>query len=313
MVKVLVTGGTGFVGRALARELLASAVDVAVTTSQSTPSEPQGYHCHAGFPLSIDTDWGAALEGISVVVHCAARVHVMRDEAEDPLAAFRSTNVAGTLTLARQAAASGVKRFVFISSIKALGEATPSGAPFHAGQALAPEDPYGVSKAEAEVALRELCEDTGMELVIIRPVLVYGPGVKGNFAMLIRLVQKGLPLPLGSIDNRRSMVALNNLVDLIRVTLDHPNAVGKAFLVSDGEDLSTTALLKRLAIAMNKRPLLLPVPPGWLAAAARLLGRQDQAQRILGNLQVDISFTRSQLNWEPKVSVEDALAELVRD
>jgi nucleoside-diphosphate-sugar epimerase len=231
----------------------------------------------------------------------------MNDVATDPLAEFRRINVAGTLQLARQAAKAGVKRFVFISSIKVNGESTTLGQPYTAQQAPAPIDPYGVSKWEAEQQLLALATETGMEVVIIRPVLVYGPGVKANFLSMMKWLYKGVPLPLGAIHNKRSLVALDNLVDLIVTCIDHPQAANQTFLVSDGEDLSTTELLQRMSQALGKRPRLLPVPAWMLATASTVLGKKSISQRLCGSLQVDITHTRQQLDWTPPVSVDVAL------
>jgi UDP-glucose 4-epimerase len=257
--------------------------------------------------LAPSTDWSTALNGVSVVVHCAARVHVMRDTSVDPLEEFRRVNVQGTLNLARQAAAAGVRRFVFVSSIKVNGEATQPGCPFTADDILAPLDPYGVSKMEAEQALREIVRQTGMEVVIIRPPLVYGPGVKANFAAMMRWLQRGVPLPLGAIHNQRSLVALDNLVDLIMTCIKHPAAANQTFLVSDGEDASTTELLRRMGQAMGHPARLLPVPASWLKLAAGLIDKRDVAQRLCGSLQVDISKTRELLGWVPPVSLDEGL------
>lgn len=264
--------------------------------------------------LDAATDWATALDGMTVVIHCAARAHVMREEAVDPLAEYRSVNVAGTLRLAQQAAAAGVRRFVFISSVKVNGEATRPGRPYLADDAPAPEDAYGLSKAEAEAGLRALAQQTGMELVIIRPVLVYGPGVKGNFQTMLRWVARGRPLPLGAVtNNRRSLVALDNLVDLICTCVHHPGAANQTFLASDGEDLSTTDLLRRIGLAQGVSARLLPVPAAWLRLGARLLGKQVVAQRLLGSLQVDIAKTREQLGWKPPLTVDEGLRKLTEN
>ena len=257
--------------------------------------------------LDADTDWSAALQGVEVVLHAAARAHIMRDEALDPLAEYRRVNVAGTLNLARQAAAAGVRRFVFVSSIKVNGESTQPGRPFTADDAPAPEDAYGMSKAEAEAGLWEMARATGMELVIVRPVLVYGPGVKGNLASMMRWVRRGLPLPLGAvIGNRRSLVALDNLVDLLAVCAVHPKAANQVFLASDGEDASTARLLRLMAMAAQRPARLLPVPVALLQWGARLLGKQAVAQRLLGSLQVDIQKNRDVLGWQPPVPEQAA-------
>lgn len=258
--------------------------------------------------LAADSDWSAALDRADVVIHAAARVHVMNDAASDPLAEFRRVNVEGTLALARQAADAGVRRFVFISSIKVNGESTDPERPYRADDIPAPVDPYGISKEEAEQKLRVLALECGMEVVIIRPPLVYGPGVKANFQSMMNWLSRGIPLPLGAIRNRRSLVALDNLVDLIVICIDHPGAANQIFLVSDGEDLSTTELLQRMGRALGKPARLLPLPMSLLDFAARLLGKASIAQRLCGSLQVDISKTRELLGWEPPVSVDEALA-----
>jgi len=258
--------------------------------------------------LGPDTDWSSALEGVDAVVHLAARVHVMDEEAEDPLAEFRRVNVAGTDNLARQAAEAGVKRLVFLSSIKVNGEVTQPGNPFTVEDAPAPQDPYAVSKFEAEEALRRVEKETGLEVVIIRPPLVYGPEVKGNFLRLIQLVQKGYPLPLGRVNNKRSLVALDNLVDLILTCLDHPGAAGQTFLVSDGEDLSTPELVRKIARAMGKKPRLVPVPLVMLRLAGRITGKSAEVERLVGSLQVDIGHTCETLGWQAVVSVDEAVS-----
>jgi len=231
----------------------------------------------------------------------------MEDTAANPLDEFRRVNVQGTLNLARQAAAAGVRRFVFVSSIKVNGEMTQLGRPFTADDAPAPLDAYGVSKMEAEQGLREIALQTGMEMVIIRPPLVYGPGVKANFAAMMRWLRYGVPLPLGVIHNQRSLVSLENLVDLLVTCITHPAAANQTFLVSDGEDVSTTELLRRMGQAMGKPARLLPVPGSWLKLAAGLVGKGDVAQRLCGSLQVDISKTRELLGWVPPVSLDEGL------
>jgi len=258
------------------------------------------------------TDWSRALNSCTAVTHLAARVHVMAERATNPLLEFRRVNVEGTLNLARQAAAAGVRRFLFVSSVKVNGEGTAESHPFNAADAPAPLDPYGISKMEAEQGLRQIANDTDMEVVIVRPPLIYGPGVKANFASLMHAVQRGIPLPLASVThNRRSFVALDNLVDLLITCIDHPAAANQAFLVSDGEDLSTADLLHRLGEAMGKPARLFPVPPSLLQFSADLLGKGDMAQRLLGNLQVDISHTRNTLNWSPPISVDEGLRRAV--
>jgi len=253
------------------------------------------------------------LDGIDTIIHCAARVHVMSEQALDPFLEFRKVNVHATLSLARQAAAAGVRRFIFISSIKVNGETTVAGGSFYPSDVPAPEDPYAISKLEAERGLMQLAHETGMEVVVIRPPMVYGPGVKGNFASLIKLIAKGLPLPLGAIHNKRSLVAIDNLVDLIIRCIDHPAAANQVFLAGDGEDLSTAELVSSVAEAMGRSVRLIPVPVSLLSLAATLLGKQEVARRLLGSLQVDISKTREVLGWEPPVSVKEGLRRCVRD
>ena len=308
--KVLVTGATGFVGRALVKRFAGEcpAGGVLAGVRRLGVALPEGVRPVQMGDLLPSTDWSTALQDVEGVVHCAARVHVMDDEVDNPLEVYRQVNVQGTLNLARQAAQAGVRRFVFISSIKVNGEASLLGCPFKADDAPAPEDAYGISKAEAELGLPQLAQETGMEVVIIRPPLVYGPGAKGNFSSLLRWVARGFPLPLGAVTaNRRSLVGLDNLVDLILTCVKHPKAANHTFLVSDGEDLSTTELLQRMGKAMNRPARLLPVPVSLLFFSARLLGKAAVAQRLLGSLQVDISKTCELLDWKPPVSVDEGL------
>ena len=306
-MNVLVTGATGFLGGRLCMALkkdpkmkLTAVVRRGRTVAlvNSVIEMP----C-----IDSVSDWADALIVQDVVIHTAARAHVMRDSAADPVSEYRRVNVDGTLNLARQSAAAGVQRFVFISSIKVNGEQTAPGQTFQPENEARPIDSYGISKWEAEQGLQKIANETGMEVVIIRPPLVYGPGVKGNFANLIKLVRKGLPLPLGAIHNRRSMIALDNLVDLIITCIDHPNAVNQVFLASDGRDLSTTELLQGLGQAMGKSARLLPISSGFLTRAASALGKKAIADRLLGSLQVDISNTQDLLNWTPPISVDEGL------
>ena len=286
--KVLITGASGFVGEALVFRLLLDKKFSPVAAARSS-TRLQGLCPVVTFDLASLKSL-PILTDVQVIVHAAARVHVMNETAKDALAEFRKVNLEGTLRLAQHAASSGVKRFIFISSIKVNGERTAPGAPFKADDAPAPLDPYAVSKYEAEEALKQLGVSTGMEIVIIRPPLVYGPGVKANFLSLLRWLDKGIPLPLGSIDNRRSLVAIGNLVDLIEVCINHPAASGNVFLVSDGDDLSTTQLLRRLAKALGKQARLLPVPAWLLNFVAASVGKQTIAHRLCESLQVDTTF-----------------------
>jgi nucleoside-diphosphate-sugar epimerase len=309
---ILVTGAGGFVGQFLCARFMQIGMSVraVVRHAVSVPEKCDGVILEdiEGF-----TDWHGALISIDTVVHLAARVHVMHDTASDPLSAFRSVNVQGTLNLARQAAAAGVKRFVFISSVKVNGESTQPGHAFTETDAPNPQDAYGLSKFEAEQGLRQIAADTGLEVVIIRPPLVYGPGVKANFAALMRAVQRGWPLPLGAVHNQRSLVALDNLVDFIVTCITHPKAASQTFFVSDGQDLSTTDLVRGMAQAAGVSARLLPVPVWVLQSGAALLGQGAMAQRLCGNLQIDISKARHLLAWAPIISIEEGLRNVVRN
>lgn len=304
--KVLVTGATGFLGAAVMQKLISdNSVDVlaGVRSAKAIPLDVKP------FLIGDITSSGfiEGLEGISTIIHCAARVHVMNDKKNDSNCEFRRVNVDGTLRLARQAASAGVKRFIFISSVKVNGEATRLGRPFTADDKPAPQDPYGCSKQEAEFYLRELAKSSDMEVVIIRPPLIYGPGVKGNFASLCALVEKGYPLPLGGIRNQRSLVGIDNLVDLIICCIDHAAAANEVFLVCDKEDLSTSEILQHLAAAMNKPSKLFFVPKLFFQAVAVCIGRKGIAQRIWGSLQLDISKTQELLGWKPIFSVHEGM------
>ena len=311
--RVLVTGATGFVGRAVVDRLVQNGMGVTASVRRE-PITRIGVR-EVNVPgLGSSTDWTAALEGCNAVVHCAGRVHILNETDSDPLAAYRIANVEGSVALAKQAAAAGVRRFVFISSIKVNGEETVVGKPFRASDPPAPVDPYAISKLEAEQALETLAARGLIELVIIRPPLVYGPGVKANFLSLARWIARGLPLPLGGVSaNRRSFVALANLVDLIEICLKHPNAVGQVFLVSDGEDLSTSELLHRTARAIGVPSRLFFVPSPLLALAARALGLRDLWRRLSNTLQVDSTPTRERLGWRPTVTVDAGLLAAVKD
>ena len=303
MTTVLVTGANGFVGSALCAALANR--DYCVRGVVRDPSRSAGLICELTKvgDIGSNTDWSGSLIGVDMVVHLAARVHVMRDSATDPLAEFRRVNVAGTERLALAAATAGVRRFVFLSSVKVNGERGG----YNESDPPAPQDAYGISKHEAELSLREIAAETGMEVVIIRPPLVYGPGVKANFHALLRAVARGIPLPLGAIHNRRSLVALDNLVDMIVTCIDHPAAANQTFLVSDGEDLSTTELIRHLARAMGRPARLIPIPASVLMAGATLLGKREVAARLCGSLQVDITKARELLGWLPPITMDEGL------
>lgn len=326
-MKVLVTGANGFVGLALWQHLNAIDGTIAIAAVRRVGALKTHNACVVTVgDMSNQTDWTSALENVDVVVHTAARVHVMQDAFADPLTEYRRVNVQGTLHLARQAAMAGVKRFVFLSSVKVNGEATlthtsrsfqtganekvwvPLGKPFSANDVPAPQDPYSISKMEAESGLREIAERTDMEVVIIRPPLVYGPRVKANFAAMMHWLAVGIPLPLGAItNNRRSFVALDNLVDLITTCLSHPSATNQTFLVSDGEDLSTADLLRRMGVALGKPARLFYMPPALLKFGATTLNKTGIYQRLCDSLQLDITKTRQLLQWTPPISVDKGL------
>ena len=305
--RVLITGGRGFVGRALAARASSRDFTVRISSRKRLTTTRSHFEFYQVGPLSPATDWLAALQGVDAVVHCAGRAHVMKDTAVDPLAIFRTINLAGTLNLARQAAEAGVMRFVFISSIGVNGARTDLGKSFSEADKPNPHNAYALSKWEAEQGLLRVADETGMEVVIIRPPLVYGPNAPGNFGSLMRWLNRGIPLPLGAIYNQRSLVALDNLVDLIITCLTHPAAANQTFLVSDGEDLSTTQLLRRMGAALGKPARLIPVPVSILMLGAALVGKPELAQRLCGSLQIDMSKTRELLGWTPPFSVDEGL------
>tara|TARA_R110001592_G_scaffold255666_5_gene519415 strand:- start:932 stop:1876 length:945 start_codon:yes stop_codon:yes gene_type:complete len=305
-MKVAVTGATGFLGTPLIKKL-----GITFSNKSIFPVLRQSTSVFDEYsPIVVDdinsiTDWSDKLHGIDCVIHCAARVHVMNEVDEEPLEAFREINVRGTLELAESAAKSGVKRFIFVSSIKVNGESTEEGRPFKFDDKHNPLDPYGLSKSEAETALFELGKKSGMEIVVIRPPLVFGEGVKANFAALLRLVGKGLPLPFRCItQNKRSMVSVYNLVDLIKTCIEHPNAANQVFLASDDNDFSTSEIVALMAKVQGKRNFALPVPVWCFDLAAKLLNKQDVVNRLSGSLQLDIEHTKHTLNWKPPYSVE---------
>jgi len=310
-MKVLVTGASGFVGSAVVHQLsMHTDKHTVAAVRRKSEGRPQNYQETVVGDLNASTDYSDVFEGVNVVIHAAARVHVMSDDASDPLTEFRKLNVDGTLNLARQAAQAGVKRFIFISSIKVNGERTQS-KPFTPNDVISTNDPYGLSKWEAEQGLFALAEETGMEVIVIRPPLIYGPGVKANFLKMIQWVQKSVPLPLGAVANKRSLIALDNLVSFIIHCIDHPKAANEVFLVSDGEDVSTPELLRKVARASGKQARLIPVPVRLMHFAARLLGLGDIAERLFGSLQVDSSKARDLLGWKPVINMDEQLKKTV--
>ena len=301
---IALTGGTGFLGSSL----LGAAIDKNIRCfGRNKPSSILGSSFFQG-EIDSSTDYSAFIQDVDCVIHCAARVHVMNDDSAEPLEEFKKVNTYGTLNLAQQAADAGVERFIFISSIKVNGESTELGLPFKPDDEYIPVDPYGLSKYEAETGLRKISMKTGMEVVIIRPPLVYGPGVRANFASMMKWINKGFPLPLGGInENKRSLVSIDNLVDLIITCIDHPNAANQTFLVSDDDDLSTTQLLVNMATALDVPNRLLPIPSSWFVLAAKLIGKPAVSQRLCGSLQVDITKNKEILDWKPCFSSADCM------
>ena len=303
-MKILVTGANGFVGNVLCSELRASRLTVRAAVRTENFSGSDVVRVGA---IDDKTDWTDALRDIVVVIHLAARGHVMTDKASNPSAEFRRVNVAGTENLARQAARAGVKRLVYVSSIKVNGEATEGVRKFSELDAPVPQDPYGVSKYEAEQALHRVAAETGLEVVIVRPPLVYGAGVKGNFAQMLKVLALGIPLPLASVGNRRSLIYVGNLVDALILCATHPAAAGQTYLVSDGDDVSTPELLRELGDAMGHPARLLPCPQALLKLAGRLTGKADQVERLLGSLRVDSDKIRRELGWTPPYTPQQGL------
>jgi len=303
----VVTGGNGFVGGALIQELVdrGYAVRAAARALPDTQRDKVDYVLAPA--LDVEADWQDVVRDASIIIHTAGRVHIMHEKSNDALAEFRRVNVEGTLSFARQAAEAGVKRFVFLSSAKANGEETLKGQPFSADSEPDPKDPYGQSKLEAEIGLRQLGEQFDMEITILRLPLVYGPGVKGNFATMMRILKLGIPLPLASVDNRRSMIGLNNLIDIIILSSHHIKAKNQTFLVSDGDDLSTERLLRLLGRAIGCDARLFYCPTALLSFGAVLFGQTEMARRLLASLELDISKTRKLLDWTPPFRVEQEL------
>lgn len=311
-MRVLVTGANGFLGAALLKQLgMLTGVEARGSIRSKSFTAGTLSELVIVGELTNQTLWTAALNDVDVVVHTAARVHVMNDSSVNALQKFREINVDATCHLAEMAALAGVKRFIFISSVKVNGESTEARHPYHADEAPAPKDFYGLSKLEAEDKLRLISIRSGMELVIIRPPLIYGLGVKANFALMIRWILSGIPLPLGAINNLRSFVSIDNLIDLIQLCLTHPAASGQIFLVSDGEDISTNKLILKLAEALDVKCALIPLPLGLVRVAATLFGQRKYIQRLFGSLQVDIEKTRNVLGWSPPISLTEGLRRTV--
>ncbi|MEB0139892.1 MULTISPECIES: NAD-dependent epimerase/dehydratase family protein [unclassified Undibacterium] len=304
---ILITGASGFLGSAAARYFLARGQRLVCPSRQPLTWQAAGMDNPIMPELAADNDWSPSLDGVAAVIHCAARVHVMQETASDPLAQFRAVNVAATLSLARQAAAAGVRHFIFISSVKVNGEVTAAGSAFRETDTPQASDPYGVSKCEAETALLALAASSSMAITIIRPPLIYGPGVKANFLSMLRWLKRGLPLPLASTNNRRSFVYIENLLSLIDTCLFHPRARGEVFLVSDGGDVSTADLLRACGHSLRRPARLWPCPPALLLWLAQAAGRRGAAERLCWSLQVDISKAQTLLGWTPPFSLQQGL------
>ena len=311
-MKVLVTGAAGFVGRALAAKLAALDQFEVLALTRFKPVNPVfGARYLPAGDLTSWTQGRTALAGVQTLVHAAARVHILNDKTAESLVEYERVNVAVTLNLARQAAAAGVRRFVFLSSIGVNGVATGLDMAFSEADQPQPHNPYAESKLKAELGLRQIAEETGLEVVIIRPPLVYGPGVRANFAALMHAVQGGWPLPLGAVHNLRSLVAMDNLVDFIITCMTHPQAAYQTFLISDGKDVSSADLVRGLARELGVTARVLPVPPWILLLGAKGLGKGDVTQRLCGSLRVDITKAQTLLGWSPLISLDEGLRRTV--
>jgi nucleoside-diphosphate-sugar epimerase len=307
MSNLLITGANGFIGRAVISKLaLETNHLIRASVRKKTIQFPRQIKVFENMEASSNTNWADALRDIDVVIHLLARVHVMHDKVADPLLEFRNINVNATIALAKKAAKQGIKRFVFLSSVKVNGESTFN-KPFSEFDLPHPQDAYAISKWEAEEALKKISKDTGMELVIIRSPLVYGPNVKANFLRMIQYVKRGIPLPLGAIQNKRSLISIDNLVDFILTTISHPKAANQTFLISDDEDISTTDLLRRIGKYIGKPARLIPLHPKILSFLFNILGRQDFGDRLLGSLEVDITKAKKLLAWSPPKTLDESL------
>lgn len=308
-MKILITGASGFIGQSLQTQLAEKSISYKAAFRKLL--EVSNKHAIAVGSIDGSTDWSVALQEVDVVVHLAARAHVMKDEVSDPIAEYRKVNTDGTLNLARQSVSAGVKRFIFFSSIGVNGNNSVK--PFTFSDTHNPHDSYSRSKYDAELGLKKISKETGLELVVIRPPLVYGKGAPGNFASLLKLVTKNLPLPLGAIHNKRSFISIDNLVDFITICIDHPNAVGQTFLVSDDEDVSTTELLRSLTIASGNTSRLIPVNVTFLRFFASMLGKSSNIDKLAGDLQIDMNHVKDTLQWNPPLTFKEGVSRCFSD
>ncbi len=304
--RALVTGANGFIGRSFCAEAVLRGLQVKGAT-RSVGELPAGVESAVVGAIDGETDWTDALQGVDTVIHLAARVHVMKDQAANPLTEFLKVNLYGTSRLAQQAASAGVKRFVYVSSVKVNGEQTTVGRPFLESDEPDPQDPYAVSKWQAEQDLQRIARETGLEVVIVRPPLVYGPGVKGNFVRLLAAIDRGVPLPLAGANNLRSLVYVGNLADALIACATHPAAAGQTYLVSDGDDVSTAMLVDMIALSLGRSSRAFHFPTGLLRAAATLLARAEQMDRLFGTLRVNDEKLRRELAWSPPYTLEQGL------
>ncbi|MDH5479902.1 MAG: SDR family oxidoreductase [Nitrosomonas sp.] len=309
-MKFLITGANGFIGKALCAALIQRGQSVRAAVRGAT-SLVEGAELVIVGKIDGETDWTNALRGVGAVIHLAARVHVMKESAADPLAEYLKVNLDGTKNLAVQAACAGVKRFVYVSSVKVNGEQTHGQQSYTEQDTPTPQDSYGITKYQAENALHHVAQETGLEMVIVRPPLVYGPGVKGNFISLLSAINRGIPLPLAGANNARSLIYVGNLVDALIVCATHPNATGQTYLVSDGEPISTALLVKEIADALGRKNHMFYFPPGLLRLIAAMLGRADKIDRLFGSLHVNDNKIRQELSWSPPYTLTQGLRETV--
>ena len=313
-MNIAITGANGFVGKVLVEYLKKIGISVTATVRNFEKGEkirPTDVRYIEVGNIDGETDWITALAGVEVVIHCAARTNLTHEKGHDTLTEYRNVNVLGLKNLVEQAVSQGVRRLIYLSSIKVNGEQTEIGQPYLYSDEGSPEDHYAISKFEAEQTLWKVSENSCLEVVVIRPPLVYGPGVSGNLLRLLQLIDRRFPLPLGLVDNARSFVALDNLIDLMVCCINHPEATGKTFLVSDGNDLSSPDLIRKIAFMMGKSPRLISLPVPFIRLAGKLIGKRSEVDRLVGSLQVDIKYTQETLDWSPPLSLDEGLQKTV--